>query len=101
MAPLSSRKFNYNYSIEFFGSALQTVGGWLVISIVAINKVHSDLEQQGRQRVSYVNFVQTVLYSRKVCAVNFHIRSASFKIYKCQGLWVDEGIRIICDLVAL
>lgn len=37
MAKLEYRKFIIN-SVEFLRSILQTVGGWLVISILAINK---------------------------------------------------------------
>ena len=39
MAKLSSKKFNYNYSIEFFRRNPPTVGSCLVISIVAVNKI--------------------------------------------------------------
>lgn len=47
MAKLSSRKFNYNHSTEFFRSSLQIVGCWLVISIAAVNK--STLTESNRE----------------------------------------------------
>lgn len=75
LAQLSSRKFIYNYSIEFFRRTLQTIGSCLVISIVVMYKIYSDPEQQRRESTRGGNCA-VLLYCSKIGLVNFHRRSS-------------------------